>query len=264
MNVINELCFNICQITGIAQVLYMNWLAKINLSIVVERLGAFKSALYLLILITLCFFLGYRIGNYYHEFQSATLDKQKHRLEALYAEQEKSNKRLHTLEVELTVEQMANQRSQILLKELSEQHYQVKKELAFYEKVMAPGKSANGLVLESLKITPMMSKNHYHFELALVQHQAIKRYAKGYVELKLLGSINNKATSFVIEDISNINKKDLKFSFKYFQIITGDFILPEEFTLDKIKLSAVLVKTKWQKYNKINKTYNLVDVINSK
>lgn len=239
----------------------MNWLAKINLSIVVERLGAFKSAVFLLVLIVLCVFCGYRMGNYYHDFQSDTLIKQKARLEALYAEQEQNYKRIHTLEVELAVEQMANQRSQVLLKDFSEQNYEVKKDLAFYEKVMSPGKGSAGLVIESLKITPLASENHYQFEVALVQHQAIKRYAKGYIELNLLGSKQSKQINLPLKSISKVDKKDLNFSFKYFQILTGDFILPEGFTLDKINLSAILVKSKWQKYQKIDETYHLADVI---
>ena len=125
----------------------------------VERLGAFKSAVFLLVLIVLCVFCGYRMGNYYHDFQSDTLIKQKARLEALYAEQEQNYQRIHTLEVELAVEQMANQRSQVLLKDFSEQNYEVKKDLAFYEKVMSPGKGSAGLVIESLKVTPLASVN---------------------------------------------------------------------------------------------------------
>ncbi|MGB0936357.1 MAG: DUF6776 family protein [Colwellia sp.] len=239
----------------------MNWLAKINLSIVVERLGAFKSAVFLLVLILLCFFSGYRVGNYYHDFHTETLNKQKVRLEALYAEQEESSKRIHTLEVELAIEQLANQRSQVLLKDFSEKNYEVKKDLAFYEKVMSPGKDSTGLVIDNIKIVPMESEHKYHFEVALVQHQVIKRYAKGHINLKLIGSINNKATTLSLKSVSKLDAKALNFSFKYFQILDGDFILPENFKLDKVKLEAVLVKTKWQKYQKVEKTYNAVEII---
>ena len=62
----------------------MNWLAKINITVVTERLGPFKSAIFLLALIVLCLFIGYRLGNFYHYFQSSTLDQQKIRLEQLY------------------------------------------------------------------------------------------------------------------------------------------------------------------------------------
>ena len=104
----------------------MNWLAKINLTVVIERLGPFKSALFLIILMVLCLFTGYRLGNFYHHFQTTTLAQQKDRLEYLYKEQALQVERIHTLEVELAVEQLANQDAQVTLKEMAAEHYQAK------------------------------------------------------------------------------------------------------------------------------------------
>jgi hypothetical protein len=100
----------------------MNWLAKINLTVVTKRLGPFKSALFLLTLIILCLFIGYRLGNFYHNFQSTTLAQQKGRLDQLYEEQSRQVERIHTLEVELAVEQLANQNAQATLKKMSLEH----------------------------------------------------------------------------------------------------------------------------------------------
>lgn len=104
----------------------MNWLAKINLSVVLERLGPFKSAMFLIALIVVCLFTGYRLGNYYHTFQISTLAQQKQRLDDLYFHQSKQVERIHSLEVELAVEQLANQNAQITLKQMADDHYQVK------------------------------------------------------------------------------------------------------------------------------------------
>jgi len=230
----------------------MNWLAKINLTVVIERLGPFKSALFLLILMVLCLFTGYRLGNFYHHFQTTTLDKQKNRLEHLYKEQALKVERIHTLEVELAVEQLANQNAQITLQQMASEHYQVKKQLGFYEKVMAPEKGANGLVIDNVKITASQSPNHYHFQVTLVQQQLKKRYAKGYVNIMVMGSLANKPSQLALSDISTVTKKNLSFSFKYFQVISGDFTLPNNFVAEKILVSAILTKSKWQKYQKLN------------
>ncbi len=232
----------------------MNWLAKINLTVVTERLGPFKSALFLLILIALCLFIGYRLGNFYHNFQSTTLEQQKSRLEQLYQQQESQVERIHTLEVELAVEQLASQNAQTTLKKMSLEHYQVKKELAFYEKVMAPEKGADGLVIDNIKITASQSPNHYNFQVVLVQQQLKKRYAKGYVDLVVTGSLANQPSQLKLADISSLTKKDLSFSFKYFQVIEGSFTLPSNFVAEKLQISAILTKSKWQKYQKLNKT----------
>ncbi len=232
----------------------MNWLAKINLTVVTERLGPFKSALFLLTLIVICLFVGYRVGNFYHNFQLTTLEKQKTRLDSLYEQQAGQVERIHTLEVELAVEQLASQNAQSTLKKMSIEHYQVKKELAFYEKVMAPEKEADGLVIDNLKLTASQSPHHYNFQIILVQQQLKKRYAKGYVDLVVIGSLNNKPSQLKLTEISADSSKELLFSFKYFQVIEGSFTLPENFTPEKIQLSAILTKSKWQKYQKLNKT----------
>jgi len=232
----------------------MNWLAKINLRVVVERLGPFKSAVFLAAIIVICLFTGYRIGNYYHSFQVNTLAQQKQRLNDLYNQQAKQVARIHTLEVELAVEQLANQHTQATLKQRADEHYQVKKQLAFYEKIMAPEKEINGLVIDNVRINATSSSGYYDFQVTLVQQLLKKRYVKGYIDIEIIGSLNNKPSSIKLKDISTLVRKDLTFSFKYFQVIDGGFTLPANFIPEKIQLSAILTKHKWQKYQKLNKT----------
>jgi hypothetical protein len=233
----------------------MNWLAKINLNTVVTRLGTFRSALLLVALIAICFYSGYRVGNFYHRYQVDTLDQQKLRLESLYSKNIDQTRRIHTLEVELEVERLANQNSQDTLKNIEKEHYQVKRELAFYEKVMAPEKEADGVILDRVSVYPTGSPHHFRFQVVLVQQQQRKRFAKGYVSLTFAGSLSNKPSELKLATISELTKKDLSFSFQYFQIIEGEFTLPANFLPEKMHVVTVLPKSKWQKYHSINESY---------
>jgi len=239
----------------------MNWLAKINLNTVVVRLGTFRSAILLMLLIVICIYSGYRIGNFYHGYQVKTLAQQKVRLDNLYEKNVLQNSRINTLEVELEVERMANQRSQKLLKSMESEHYQVKKELAFYEKVMAPEKTADGLVVDRVSVYPTGSPHHFRFQVVLVQQQRRKRFAKGYVGLEFTGSLDNKPSQLRLSNISTSTKKDLSFSFQYFQIIEGEFTLPENFLPEKVELATILPKNKWQKYKRLNESFNWNDLL---
>jgi hypothetical protein len=232
----------------------MKWLAKINLGVVIERLGTFKSALFLLTVISLCLFTGYRLGNYYHYFQITNLEQQKVRLEQLYQQQENNIARIHTLEVELAVEQLANQKAQGLLKSAAKQQFEVKKQLAFYEKIMAPEKQAAGLFIENIKIQATKIPNKYHFQVTLVQQQLKRRYSKGYLELIFKGREGDQAVTLKLADVAELNKKDLQFSFQYFQIINGEFTLPANFTPENVLVSAILTQSRWQKYAKKDKS----------
>ena len=239
----------------------MSWLAKINLNIVIKRLGTFRSALLLLIVIIICLFCGYRMGNFFHSYQQQTLQQQQQRLTSLYQKQADQVRTINRLEVELEMERMANANSQSLLKEIEKNHYQVKRQLAFYEKVMAPEKQADGVVIDNFIIIPTESNNHYRFQLALVQQQLKKRFVKGHIQLKFLGSLADKPKKLALSKVSSLTKKELSFSFKYFQIIEGEFTFPEGFTPEKVELATVLPKNKWQKSSRIDENYLWKNVI---
>ncbi|MDT0603278.1 DUF6776 family protein [Thalassotalea castellviae] len=233
----------------------MSWLAKINLNTVVLRLGTFRSAILLLALITTCLFCGYRMGNFFHAYQEQTLEQQKQRLDNLYRKQSEQTRRINTLEVELEVERLANQKSQKLLKEMEAQHYQVKKELAFYEKVMAPEKQADGVVIDNIVISATASPHHYRFQVTLVQQKVKKRYAKGHVELNFVGSLDNKPYKINVNKMAELSKKQLSFNFQYFQMIQGEFTFPENFKPEKLTLSAIMPKSRWQSYQRVDESY---------
>ncbi len=236
----------------------MKWLAIINLRVVVERLGSFKSALFLLIIISLCLFVGYRIGNYYHHFQMISLEQQQVRLNQLYQQQEVNTAQIHSLEVELTLEQLANKQTEKLLKEALEQEFKLKEQLAFYEKVMAPEKDVEGLLIDNLQITASKQPNLFTFQVTLVQQRLKRRFSKGYINLTFEGTSQEKTSKLNLSEVSTLNKKSLAFNFQYFQIISGDFSLPENFTPDNVLVSAVLTKSRWQKYGKSEKPFSWI------
>lgn len=239
----------------------MSWLAKINLQALVERLGSFRSAILLLLLIVICLFCGYRMGNFFHGYQKQSLAEQQTRLTHLYEQNEEQLRRIHTLEVELEVERIANHESQKMLKAIEEQHYQVKTQLAFYEKVMAPEKQADGLVVDNFVITPTASENHFRFQVVLVQQKVQKRYAKGHIVVEFIGSQQQKPKKFNVLRVSELKKEDLNFNFQYFQVIEGEVTFPENFEPEKVDLAAVLPKSKWQTYQRVDKSYRWQDVV---
>lgn len=239
----------------------MNWLAKINLMVMYQRIGAFKSALVLLCLIVISAFCGYRLGNFYHAFQNEKITQQQKRLSGLYQQQEEHVSRINMLEVELDVEKLANEKSQQLLKKRESEHFEVKKQLAFYEKVMAPEKQVDGIVLDQFIISSSESPGHYRFQVTLVQQQKNKRYASGYIDFVITGSKENKPAKVKLSEIKIADQTHVKFSFQYFQIIYGEFKLDSKFTPEQVLLSVVLPTGKWQKYHKLDEGFTWSQVL---
>jgi hypothetical protein len=74
-----------------------------------------------------------------------------------------------------------------------------------------------------------------------------RRFTKGFVELAFSGNTNNKARRINLTDISSIKKKDLPFSFQYFQVLRGEFTLPDNFKPESLSLTVNISKTRGQK-----------------
>lgn len=239
----------------------MNWLTKINLNVVITRLGPFKSALLLFFVIGLSIFSGYRVGNFFHSYQQQKITHQQLRLDDLYLQMSEHVSRINMLEVELEVERLANENSGIAIKNLEQQHFEVKRNLAFYEKVMAPEKQADGIVLDNVIVSPTESENHYRFQVVLMQQQKQKRYAKGYIDFFVEGSLSNKPVRLKLSEISKQVRADLSFNFQYFQIVEGEITFPEDFKPEQIILTATLPKGRWQKYSQLDETYKWQNII---
>lgn len=220
-----------------------------------EGVGAFRSVVVIFSLVLISVYCGYRFGNYYHNYQKDLIEHQKIRLKNLYSQQADLSTQVNTLTVELEVERIASQRSVKLLKKMESEHYEVKKQIAFYEKVMAPEKQANGLALDTVLVFPTKSPHHYRFDVTLVQQQLRKQYAKGYIDIQVLGSLHNKPHTLSLSNISTLKRQDLSFSFKYFQVIDGEFTLPKGFAPERLSISATLPKGRWQDYKQINASY---------
>ena len=94
-----------------------------------------------------------------------------------------------------------------------------------------------------------------------MQQQKQKRYANGYIDFILEGSLNNQPTSLNLTDISKQKRADLSFNFQYFQIVEGEITLPKGFKPEQILLSATLPKGRWQQYSRLNETYKWVNII---
>jgi len=233
----------------------MNWLTKIKISVVFKRLGPLKSALLIIITIGLCLYVGYRVGNFYHHYQQQVIDNQQRRLAVLYQENEKNLKEMNTLAVELEIERLANKKSVAMLDKIAAEHYEVKKQLAFYEKIMAPEKQAEGVVIDDLFIMATSSDNHYRYQVVMVQKNKKKRYAKGKVDLIISGSLHNQPFQLRLSKLIKNAAKELVFNFKYFQMVEGEFTLPKDFKAEQVSVIATLPKGKWQKYHRLEQNY---------
>ncbi|MDO6712460.1 hypothetical protein Q4567_17125 [Aliiglaciecola sp. 2_MG-2023] len=201
--------------------------------------SAFKFYTVLLILFICTAYFAFMYGNSHFESQNAKISTLEHTIENLSLDNQRLTKQLNILGVELEVQRLAVKKSQQMLEQGLANEAKLKEEIQFYQRVMAPELEQDGFVIEAFEIKKSLSDRAYWFELVLMQQDKIKNVVKGSIEVSIIGSEAGKPKQYNLSELVTQESSELSFSFKYFQTIQGEMILPENFSPEKI-----LVKTK--------------------
>jgi hypothetical protein len=99
-------------------------------------------------------------------------------------------------------------------------------------------------VIEAFNVAKALSDNTYTFDLVLMQQDRIKTNIKGNVDVTLRGSQSGQVKELRLLDLMPQGSKPLVFSFKYFQVIEGQFELPADFQAETIQVSSEVYQFK--------------------
>ena len=209
-----------------------------------QRLGAFKFYGVLVAVVLLALYLGMLFGNEYMSMQQHEIDTLKASTQNLKSDNERLTRDLNVLGVELEVQRLANQRAQEEIQQSLDKQAVLAQELSFYQKVMAPELREQGFVVDAFDVERTLSENHYRFDLVMVQHSKLKHVIKGNIDVVLVGSEQGKPKEIRLLDVITGDKKQLAFSFKYFQKIEGEINLPESFTPEEVRVHAEVFQFK--------------------
>lgn len=185
--------------------------------------------------------VGYLAGNW-HVFvlqdQVAQLETQ---VDRLYERAEVFDYQQHMASVELGIEQAATKSLQQELLSAQDENFALRRELTFYQKIMAPELEANGVVIDSFELQPNRTSGHFHFRLAVVQMERQRSLTKGRVTIQLSGrSQDGSVQSFDLHALANLSESDQQFSMRYFTVQAGDFVLPEDFLPERIDVEVTV------------------------
>ena len=117
------------------------------------------------------------------------------------------------------------------LGELQAQVLRQSEQLTFYRGIIAPADGISGLRIQRLEIQPGGSERHFRFRVVLVQAMRQDGLIAGSVGIAIEGALNASPTTLGLPEIggSADDGGRLPFSFRYFQNIEQDVMLPEGF-----------------------------------
>ncbi|NQZ50254.1 MAG: hypothetical protein HRT95_08725 [Moritella sp.] len=141
---------------------------------------------------------------------------------------------------EIVVEQLTEQQ-RILFNENAE----LKRQLVFYQRIMAPEDVINGVKLESLTFIPEVSEGYYFMQLVLMQVQKKKRHIKATADLVFYGSLAGEPAEYTWNELVDDTQQQLKFSFRYFQTIEASIKFPLGFVPERVLFIGKIKGNRW-------------------
>jgi hypothetical protein len=117
---------------------------------------------------------------------------------------------------------------------------ELNQELHFYNTLYTANTDNTLVHIKAFNLHKDIIANKYVYELVLTGvPKKSQEKVTGVVGLSVDGEQQEILKRFVFEDVSEITENSLKFSFKYFQKISGSFTLPEDFQPKVVHLEVM-------------------------
>lgn len=180
--------------------------------------------------------IGYFVGNRQELAQSSLLVVQQDTLD-------RQGKAIGQLKTELGVKdtQLATQKAafeqlQTTLKSQEAQVQELKRQLAFFERIMRPTGEQVGVVIDNLTLQETSIPGRYHYRLALTQPAKKRELFRGQVQIRVEGSQGDKPRVLTGRDLG-MKVSEWRYALRYFQLLEGNWQLPEGFVPDRIRVT---------------------------
>ncbi len=125
------------------------------------------------------------------------------------------------------------------LTELQAKIQEQRDEIAFYRGIVSPTDGNSGLRVQNLKLTRGKAEHEFNVRLVLVQAMKHDRKVSGNVNLTIVGDQNGVETSYDLTQLSAGDEDSAwAFSFRYFQDLDRQLVLPDGFTPERITVEV--------------------------
>lgn len=200
--------------------------------------SAFKFYSLVILILVIASYSAFKYGNQYYAQQQNEIETLQHTMSNLDSENQRLTQQLNVLGVELEVQRLAAVKLQDSITQGLQRETELQKEISFYQRVMAPELKQDGFVIEAFNVDSSVSERGFRFELVLMQQDKIKNVVKGTIEVTLIGSEQGRPKRYNLPTLLEAESDSLAFSFRYFQILAGEMILPEKFVPEKVEVKA--------------------------
>lgn len=201
----------------------------------------FRRTVYLLLFIVLVGAGGYFGGLYGSMEQIRSLASERSRLQVELDEAERTittlTQRVGVLEKGGEVDRKATEGIRQTVKELKAQISTLEEEVAFYKGIMAPSANDKGLRVSKIEITPVEGGSRYRYSIMMTQVADNSSYISGLAAVNFVGLRGGERLILPLRDLdTTVTDLGVKFRFRYFQEVSGELTLPDNFTPEQVQV----------------------------
>jgi len=216
----------------------------LKLSELRSQLGFVSYYLAVAFVLACVFYAGHEYADKNNHLLSAKIAMMQSSINNLKLENQSLNSQLNVKKVELEVASIAHEQAQLSYKEFIRKDAELREQISFYQKVMAPELTQDGFVVESVEIFSTASTNNYAISVMMLQRENIKTIIKGTLDITLQGSQNTAPVKYDLKELLDDKSENMAFSFKYFQVLELRVTLPEGFIPEQIEIETEIYKYK--------------------
>lgn len=189
-------------------------------------------------------FLVYELGRYRAGYSLLDAQAERRDLRAQVAGLEQTNealrRRIAVLETSTEVDQEAYAQVEANLGELQARIQSQEEELAFYRGIVSPADGVAGLKIQEFELLPTSAGATYLMRLVLVQAIKHDRRVSGVVRLNVHGERGGAGASLALAElVADGESGELAYSFRYFQDLERQLVLPEGFLPARVDLEIL-------------------------
>lgn len=195
-----------------------------------------SNLLKLLALLAFGGLIGYVAGNRQELAQSSLLVVQQETLERQGQAIGQLKTELGVKDTQLATQRAAFEQLQATLKSQEVQMQELKRQLAFFERIMRPTGEQVGVVIDNLTLQETRIPGRYRYRLALTQPAKKRELFRGQVQIRVEGSQADKPKTLTGHDLG-MKVSEGRYTLRYFQLLEGNWQLPDGFVADRIRVT---------------------------
>jgi len=231
-----------------------------HLSEIPQKLGQTRTVLLLGASLLAMLVFGMFLANADRSQLADETRQLQHSISNLQAENEQLQTQANQLDVKLELAEMRAEQLKQEVVRLEEVVFNLQKDKAFYQHVVAPETTQDGFFIDGLELFETATDGYFKATMVLLQQRAVSAIVRGDLKVAVTGIQNGKHRILTSDDNEILPEGNVSYGFKYFQPVTLYLQLPENFEPESVEFTTTVYQYK-RRRGDYQRSYNWQEIL---